>query len=102
MVVAWTRVQAAEVMGSGQLPETGGRWSQQGPLTEKWKQLGSICVFGSQESLRRATSLVVQWLRILLAVQGTQVRSLVGELRSHMQHPRVTTKATKTQHSQIN
>ena len=75
MVVAWTRVQAAEVMGSGQLPETGGRWSQQGPLTEKWKQLGSFCVFGSQESLRRGTSLVVQWLRILLAVQGTQVRS---------------------------
>ena len=30
------------------------------------------------------TSLVVQWLRIRLPVQGTQVRSLVGELRSHV------------------
>ena len=30
------------------------------------------------------TSLVVQWLRICLPMQGTQVRSLVGELRSHM------------------
>ena len=30
------------------------------------------------------TSLVVQWLRILLPMQGTWVRSLVGELRSHM------------------
>ena len=30
------------------------------------------------------TSLVVQWLRICLPMQGTWVRSLVGELRSHM------------------
>ena len=30
------------------------------------------------------TSLVVQWLRILLPMQGMQVQSLVGELRSHM------------------
>ena len=28
--------------------------------------------------------LVVQWLRICLAMQGTQVPSLVWELRSHM------------------
>ena len=28
--------------------------------------------------------LLVQWLRIHLAMQGTQVRSLVRELRSHM------------------
>ena len=28
------------------------------------------------------TSLVVQWLRVHLAVQGTQVQPLVGELRS--------------------
>ena len=32
----------------------------------------------------RDTSLVVQWLRICLAMLGTWVRSLVGELRSHM------------------
>ena len=30
------------------------------------------------------TSLVVQWLRIHLPVQGTWVLSLIGELRSHM------------------
>ena len=30
------------------------------------------------------TSLVVQWLRIHLPMQGTQVRSLVRELRFHM------------------
>ena len=32
----------------------------------------------------RGTSLVVQWLRIYLPVQGTRVQYLVGELRSHM------------------
>ena len=31
------------------------------------------------------TSLEVQWLRPCLPMQGAQVRSLVGELRSHMQ-----------------
>ena len=35
-----------------------------------------------EENMRN--SLVVQWLRVLLSVQGTQVQSLVGELRSHM------------------
>ena len=30
------------------------------------------------------TSLVVQWLRIRLPMQGMQIRSLVGVLRSHM------------------
>ena len=30
------------------------------------------------------TSLVVQWLRILLAVQGTLVQSLVRDLRAYM------------------
>ena len=29
-------------------------------------------------------SLVVQWLKICLATQGTQVQSLVWELRAHM------------------
>ena len=32
------------------------------------------------------TFLVVQWLRIHLPLQGTQVRSLGGELTSHMPH----------------
>ena len=30
------------------------------------------------------TSLVVQWLRICLPMQGTQVQSLIQELKSHM------------------
>ena len=30
------------------------------------------------------TSLVVQWLRIRIAMQGTQVQSLIRELGSHM------------------
>ena len=30
------------------------------------------------------TSLMVQWLRICLAMQGTWVESLEGELRSYM------------------
>ena len=34
--------------------------------------------------LELGISLVVQWLRILHAMQGTQVQSLVGELRSHL------------------
>ena len=36
------------------------------------------------KNLLPGTSLVVQWLRILLLMQGTRVLSLVGELRSHM------------------
>ena len=32
----------------------------------------------------QGNSLAVQWLRIHFAMQGTQVRSLVGELRSYM------------------
>ena len=34
---------------------------------------------------RKGISLVVQWLRIHLAMQEVRVPSLVGELRSHMQ-----------------
>ena len=41
---------------------------------------------GTKGSIKNTdgTSLVVQWLRIHLPIQGTQVRSLVQELRSHM------------------
>ena len=31
-----------------------------------------------------ATSLEVQWLRVFIPMQGTQVQSLMGELRSYM------------------
>ena len=34
--------------------------------------------------LHLGTSPVVHWLRVYLAMQGTQVWSLVRELRSHM------------------
>ena len=33
---------------------------------------------------QEGTSLVIQWLRICLAMQGMWVRSLVRELRFHM------------------
>ena len=36
------------------------------------------------------TSLVAQWLRLRLPMQGMWVRSLVGELRSHMPHSQKT------------
>ena len=36
------------------------------------------------KKVRLRTSLVVQWLRILLPMQGMWVRSLVRKLRSHM------------------
>ena len=37
-----------------------------------------------KDHMEAGTSLVVQWLRIHLAMHGTWVQSLVGELRSHM------------------
>ena len=39
----------------------------------------------SNQKTFTGTSLVVQWLRICLPMQETQVRFLVGELRSHTQ-----------------
>ena len=43
-----------------------------------------ICSITSIQKQRVWTSLLVQWLRICLPVQGTQVQSLVGDLRPHM------------------
>ena len=37
------------------------------------------------KNISLGTSLVVQWLRISLAVKRTQVQSLARELRSHVQ-----------------
>ena len=39
---------------------------------------------GRTEVASLGTPLVAQWLRIHFAMQGLQVRSLVGKLRSHM------------------
>ena len=45
-------------------------------------------IFSSAEKKKKNSSagpsLVVQWLRICLSMQGIQVQSLVGELRSHL------------------
>lgn len=46
-------------------------------------------------------SLVIQWLRLLL-LQGAQVQSLAGELRSHGAMKRKQFAAAKIWHSQIN
>ena len=40
------------------------------------------CLF----NIHTGTSLVVQWLGLRLPVQGVKVRSLIGELGSHMPH----------------
>ena len=37
----------------------------------------------------RGTSLLVQWLRLHLPIQTVWVRSLVEELRSHRQKPKI-------------
>ena len=36
------------------------------------------------KEIQEETSLVAQWLRICLPMQGMQVQYLVGELRSHV------------------
>ena len=46
-----------------------------------YKKAPSLILFKDGEI---RTSLVVQWLRIQLAIQGTQVQSLVRELMSHV------------------
>ena len=50
------------------------------------QRMESSCYFRTKLNIKfsRGTFLVVQWLRIHLPKQGTQVRSLVGELRSHI------------------
>jgi len=41
-------------------------------------------LIATQERKKEGTSVVVQWLRIHLAVRGMLVLSLVGELKSHI------------------
>ena len=41
-------------------------------------------IFRQMNQMVNATSLVVQWLRIHLPMQGTRVVSLVKDLTSHM------------------
>ena len=43
-------------------------------------------MFHMQKSKPLGTSLMVQWLRLCLPMQGVQFQSLVMELRSHMAH----------------
>ena len=42
------------------------------------------------------TCLAVQWLRLHLPMQGAQVQSLVGEVRSHMPHSQKIKHKTET------
>ena len=51
-----------------------------GWLDKQWRETEVWLIVTGQIG----TSWVVQWLRIHLATQGTRVRSLVRELRSHM------------------
>ena len=62
-------------------------WLPQGPTTttlvqnpdiSAWASVTAPSLFGSQESLP-GTSLVAQWLRIRLPMQGTWVRAVVQE-----------------------
>ena len=43
-----------------------------------------VCLYRSKTVCGEGTSLVVWWLRIHHPMQGTWIRSLLGELRSHM------------------
>ena len=49
-------------------------------------------MFHMQKIKPLGTSLVVQWLRLCLPMQGVQFQSLVMELRSHMAHAAKTPK----------
>ena len=55
---------------------------------KKWKEILSSSNRAKTKKQQKKpgdeTSLVVQWLRMCLAMQRTQVQSLVWELRSHM------------------
>ena len=54
------------------------------------------------KKLRPGTSLVVQWLRIRLPIQGTQVQSLVGELRCPRATGQLSLHAATTEHADHN
>ena len=56
-------------------------WGTNSCIGSSW--FSSVLSFLPQDKLL-GTSLVVEWLRIHLAVQRMQVWSLVGKLRSHM------------------
>ena len=48
------------------------------------QSMGSHCQTQPSDSTTKRISLVVQWLRIHLPMQGTWIPHLFGELRSHM------------------
>ena len=49
-----------------------------------WKGWKYCMLTATQERKKEGTSVVVQWLRIHLAVRGTLFLSLLGELKSHI------------------
>ena len=61
------------VLGSPPIPSVAG-----------WRNAFEVHQWLALEAWVLGISLVTQWLRICLAMQGTWVQSLVRELRSHM------------------
>lgn len=61
---------------------------QPGPAVKLrvWTSLDGAIILSTKvnKNITIETSLVVQWLRVHLAIQGMWVRSLVEELRAHM------------------
>ena len=53
-------------------------------LSEEERFLDSFRTPLTDQEISLGTSLVVQWIRVCLAMQETWVQPLVGELRSHM------------------
>ena len=58
--------------------QSGTTWSQQRLQVHEWP----FCIQNTEMS-SIGTSLVVQWLRLCLAIQGAWVHFLVGEIRAH-------------------
>ena len=78
---------------SSQRPWIQGSWSRQCGFTNacwvtsgsfQYKEQTSFKLVAAIKTPQGGTSLVVQWLRIHLPMQGMWVRSLFGELRSHI------------------
>ena len=77
------RAKGADVRERGELQRTESTLAQEDPLLlgMQTSAPGPFVPFIKKRS--QGTSLMVQWLRICLAMQGTWVPSLVRELRSH-------------------
>ena len=102
-------MQLARVMGYPHyLPVWGVNFNHKGKNMQATIKIcntfqNNLFLWDKHPKLLLMTSLVVQWLRICLLMQGMQIRSQDGELRSHKLPSTATTmptRAMKTQHSQ--